>query len=354
MDRLLERRIADRERAEEACAEATRAVEAAHAALGAAAAVCGVTHPDDDALAAQLDTWLHDRAANLAVDETARSNWDQLRTLLNERSLTDVEADVRRLQERAARLAEGIDPIDLERRLRQGELASEEATLADAAQQAKQRADEARGQVQDRRARVPNVPDAEEALERAEADLSRVRRQELLLDTTRGFLERAQDQVHRSIAPVLAEGVRRWLPSVTGGRYSDVTVDPETLDVKVRATDQHLRSAGLLSHGTAEQVYLLLRATMARHLTKQNEVCPLLLDDVTVHCDEQRERAVLEVLQALSQERQVILFSQEMSVLSWAERALTGPRDTIIHLPTPAAAQDWAATPVERATQTAS
>jgi len=53
---------------------------------------------------------------------------------------------------------------------------------------------------------------------------------------------------------------------------------------------------------------------------------------VTVHCDRERKRAVLETLHQISQERQVILFSQEEDVLAWAEVYLQGQNDRITRL----------------------
>ena len=75
--------------------------------------------------------------------------------------------------------------------------------------------------------------------------------------------------VHRNVAPVFAETVREWLPRVTGGRYTDCRVDPEKLAVEVATANGRWQRAELLSHGTAEQVYLLLRLALARHLAKE-------------------------------------------------------------------------------------
>jgi uncharacterized protein YhaN len=115
-------------------------------------------------------------------------------------------------------------------------------------------------------------------------------------------------------------------------------VDPEDLNVRVRLPNGSLQPAHLLSHGTAEQVYLLLRVAMAERLTKPDEVCPLILDDVTVQSDGERTRTILETLHAVSAERQIILFTQEEDVLSWAETTLAGGgRDQLIRLNVPAA-----------------
>lgn len=149
---------------------------------------------------------------------------------------------------------------------------------------------------------------------------------------TRRFLEAARDRVHRDIAPQLKAAVERRLPAVTGGRYDQVAVDPASLAVQVRATGAPWRPATGLSHGTAEQVYLLLRLAMAEHLVTNGETAPLVLDDVTVQSDRARTEVLLDLLHDVAGERQVVVFSQEEAVLAWAERRLQGPRDALVRL----------------------
>jgi uncharacterized protein YhaN len=89
----------------------------------------------------------------------------------------------------------------------------------------------------------------------------------------------------------------------------------------------------MLSHGTAEQVYLLLRIALAQHLARPGTVCPLLLDDVTVHADTQRTEQLLELLLAAAQERQIILFTQQDQVRDWARSRLAGASHAFHTLP---------------------
>ena len=179
------------------------------------------------------------------------------------------------------------------------------------------------GSVQTEATRLPSVAEAEEALAAAQVELERVQRLGETLSHTQKFLQRAQERVHRDIAPVLTQAICERLSRVTGGRYPEVRVDPKDLTVRVRLADGTLQPAQLLSHGTAEQVYLLLRVAMAERLTTPGEVCPLILDDVTVQSDAERTVAILDALHALSLERQIILFSQEEEVLRWAKISLT-------------------------------
>ncbi len=158
---------------------------------------------------------------------------------------------------------------------------------------------------------------------------------------TKSFIESAQDRVHRDIGPRLKASVEKWLPVVTEGRYKEILFDPANLSIRVVVGDgRELRDIGSLSHGTAEQIYLLLRLALAEHLVTNGETIPMILDDVTVQFDKTRTVAVLQTLKRLSEEMQIILFSQEEDVLLWAEKELdlSNGRDLIVKLaPLPAA-----------------
>jgi len=71
---------------------------------------------------------------------------------------------------------------------------------------------------------------------------------------------------------------------------------------------------------------------MAEHLTKPGEICPLILDDVTVQFDELRKKSMLELLHKLSSQRQVILFTQETDVLLWAQATFRAPQELVVLL----------------------
>ena len=190
-----------------------------------------------------------------------------------------------------------------------------------------------RGGLEEVARNLPGVAEAEEEVERAEAEHERITNLSDILSKTQRFLEHAQDEVHRDIAPHLVKALTPWIKEVTGGRYSSVTVDPQDLMVRVSGDRSGFRDATLLSHGTTEQIYLLLRVAMADLLTKESgESCPLLLDDVTVHCDPTRQSAILNLLHAISRERQIILFSQEPETLTWAQQCLQETVDRLVEL----------------------
>jgi uncharacterized protein YhaN len=195
------------------------------------------------------------------------------------------------------------------------------------------------------------VAEAEESVHAARSELARVVALADTLDRTLALLRTAEERVHRSLAPVLASAIGRWLPAVCQGAYVDVTVDPADLSVRVKdAATGKWRDARLLSEGTREQIYLLLRVAMAEHLVTNGETAPLLLDEVTVQSDQERKRQLLDVLHRLSAERQVILFTHDDDVLAWADRRLDGERDATVllrHRRSASAAPPTVAVPVD-------
>jgi uncharacterized protein YhaN len=182
------------------------------------------------------------------------------------------------------------------------------------------------------------VAEAEERLEAAGVDVARLRDLDVVLQRTAQYLARAQERVHRDIAPELAAAVGRDLAAVTGDRYVEAVVDPASLAIQVRTRGGPLRDVDALSVGTAEQIYLLLRVALAQRLVRPGESCPLLLDDVTVHADPERTTRLLDVLLAVAARHQVVLFSQQEQVRAWAQANLTHPRHALRELPPPALA----------------
>jgi len=196
----------------------------------------------------------------------------------------------------------------------------------------RQRFDHLAGQVAAHEQELLDVADAEGEAAQADTELARVESLKETLERTLEFLEQARDRVQRDLAPVLTSSVARHLSRVTEERYHEVLVNPADLTVQVRAHGGSWRAASGLSHGTREQIYLLLRLGLAEHLVTTSESAPLLLDDPTVQSDASRTVAFLDLLHEASRERQIILLSQEQEVLEWARRRLTSEDDRFLEL----------------------
>jgi DNA repair protein SbcC/Rad50 len=293
----------------------------------AAARACSLPAPAPQEAAAALEGWVRQRTTRLVTHDERT----ELRALLRDGSLADLTQSADHARKRAAELAAAVDQALL--------AGVNEATAGDRLPELRQKAAAAQaqaataeGELREMATRIGSVAEAEEEWEAAQTEWARVRELKQILELTCGFLQAARDSAHREIAPILAQTVKNWLPRVTGGRYTDVIVDPTSLRVKVCGPPRRWRLADRLSYGTAEQIYLLLRVALAEHLTRGRDTCPLLLDDVTVHADAARTRDLLDLLLRLSTERQIVVFTQEELVAAWAREHLAGPEHTIVNL----------------------
>ncbi len=331
---ILNQQLFDRETAEKAVDDARAQWFVAEEKIMTTLARCGLDVADPEKGSEALRRWQNERKALLSnFDEETREH-AELTALLDGGTLADLENRTLANRRQATAMASGLSQIleipveNLDEQTRAAERDAYDATHV---------ATVAEVQALERGYEAPNVPEAEEVLASAQQEWERVTRLGRTLNVTLDFLRKAEERVHRDIAPLLAAGLRRWLSQVTHGRYSDARVDPRDLSVQVLGPDNEWRDARHLSHGTAEQIYLLLRAVLAEHLATTGETCPLILDDVLVQCDRLRKHALLDVIVSLSCARQVILLTQEEEVLRWAHENVITPNRVVV-LPGPAPA----------------
>ena len=335
--RLIRNRLEQRRAADRRYAAAMERHSRAADALRAAALAAGVVVPDPEGQADGLVEWRRRRQERVTEQERLGAQWDELQQVLADRTVGELRAQAERLRDYANGLTMAVDAVVMAELQQESPPADQLDRFEEDARAARAARDTFRGEMRQREADLPSVVGAEEDLEAAERDLAHLQQLGKTLETTAGFLQRAEKRVHRDIAPVLKKTVLKWLPHVTGGRYDDCKVNPKSLKVDVRGGSGPWHAASHLSRGTAEQVYLLLRLALARHLTAPGENCPMILDDVVAACDASRKVAVLETLQAISRETQVILFTHEDDVLVWAREHLSEPEDRVVELPPPAA-----------------
>ena len=330
----LERSLVSRLEAETAAANDEEQRNEAIIALRQAGEGLALRYEDGERLATRLREWVQGHETAAPDRQHATEEWNELRNLLNEGGIEGLESAATNTREAAETAAHGLDEGGIDAAVLEADAETQLHELRNLESERRQALNTAQGQLREVARNLPSVPETEEEAERAKSELDRVTNLGNTLTKTKQFLEQAQDEVQRDIAPHLVEELTPWIEGVTGGRYSSVMVDPKDLMVRVSGAGGGLRDGTLLSHGTTEQIYLLLRVAMASLLTKASgETCPLLLDDVTVHCDSERQTAILNLLQKISCERQVILFSQEPETLAWAEQHLQRGQVRLVKLP---------------------
>ena len=353
---------------EHSAAESSRRIATAEADLRQAAHMAGVDGEpaareevagagrtsdvtDDSRVAANLRAWLGRRVSAVASTEAALGEWRELETLLGGRTVQALQGEAERLTSRASELATELgsaaaelnaagathpappaadatlpklDDRDAEHRL---------VELERRASTARSDAERLAGQLMEMTLGLPSVVEAEERRAAAGLELQRVEYLDRVLETTLTILRRAEERIHRDLAPILNASIAGRLPRISAGRYLEAAVNPADLAVRVKAADGgQWRDARRLSHGTREQIHLLLRVAMTEQLVTPGEIAPLLLDEVTVQSDRRRATELLDLLHDLSRERQVILFTHDERALDWARQALNESTDRLIEL----------------------
>lgn len=247
------------------------------------------------------------------------------------RTLDDLEAEAeqarRRLQEHVERHGEFTSPGD--------ETVLETSVEADRTELTglDQRSAEIEGRIETLESLNQSPAELKEDLEYERARAIRLRDAAEAVNLAREMLEQSAREAYRRVAPHLKHALERNLPRITGGRYTEATVDDQ---LQIRVVPPETSSSvdvENLSRGTQDQIYFLERLALARLLDRTIDRPPLLLDDPFVHFDVERRRFALELLvEAAADGRQVILFSTDMRL---AEEARDLCDCRVIELPAP-------------------
>jgi DNA repair exonuclease SbcCD ATPase subunit len=280
----------------------------------------GISGSDPGQLAAELSSRL--RSLDEAEDASRRRGELEARRAqrLGGRELKTLSRRVEELTKDLSTLGGGGEPLA-------AGVASEE--LRQAYDDARARRDEVRdrllplqGRLEEQLKESGDVAALEEEVADLRQDVVRLTRAEEAVKLAIGDLELAEGVVHNDLAPVLAQGLGEWLPVITNQRYRQVWVDPSDLSMHVCAQDSDEQiQVEDLSQGTREQIYVALRTVLAKALSPKGEAVPLFFDDPFVSADDARCMALLDTFRELSKSTQVVLFSHESRVGSWAARS---------------------------------
>ena len=165
---------------------------------------------------------------------------------------------------------------------------------------------------------------AADALSTIVADSERFRHLHYAID----FLKQQVEAYRQKTQGPMIEKTSRFFQQLTGGAFEKVVAQLDEKGnpqlVALRAGGESVGTPGL-SEGTADQLYLALRlAAIDLHL-ENHPAIPLILDDLLMTFDDERTRALLPVLQALSQKTQVLIFTHHSHL-----KGLVGP-GVVVH-----------------------
>ena len=241
------------------------------------------------------------RERAVALDERRRSLQRELSSLQRDLTLEAWKARLAALQ--AGPPAAETGEVDLE--AAQLEERATSARLSAAVEQ------QARLDERIRRAfeNFRTLSEIEEDEAEAAARLDRVSRERSAVARAHEILGELWRDEQRVLAPQLNRAVERRFIRLCAAGYSEVKVDPDFC-IWVREGDTDvLRSAGDLSRGTRDQLYLALRFGILDLVSEGFDPSPCLLDEPFAAYDRARLAAAFGVVREEAERRQIILFT---------------------------------------------
>ncbi len=121
-----------------------------------------------------------------------------------------------------------------------------------------------------------------------------------------------------------------YFAAITRGRYTRVISRLGEKLIYVERPNGEQIESGLLSRGTAEQLYLSMRFALADEYAK-TVTLPIVMDDIFVNFDRERLRDTMMVLREVASRRQILLFTCHEHVAKAVREAMPGTQEITLH-----------------------
>jgi uncharacterized protein YhaN len=123
------------------------------------------------------------------------------------------------------------------------------------------------------------------------------------------LLNRAMTIYERERQPFVLKHAGRYLDKITDRRYVRVIKKADGNRLVVETPEGLQKSGSALSRGTAEQLYLSMRLAFIKEYASRVGTLPLIVDDILVNFDPQRAKTTIRLLNEVSKENQIIMFT---------------------------------------------
>lgn len=125
------------------------------------------------------------------------------------------------------------------------------------------------------------------------------------------WISRSLDLASNERFPKMLKEAQEYLALLTGGRYVGINLDKKLTVVR---SDGKKREVKYLSRGTAEQLYFALKLAFIEQIKDEINL-PILIDDSFVNFDDQRVSYIDQLLQKISKNNQVLIFTAQKNLV---------------------------------------
>ena len=119
-------------------------------------------------------------------------------------------------------------------------------------------------------------------------------------------MEIAYEKIRNSLSPEFTNELCNLIDSISNGKYKNIKFsDTEGLTIEI--DDGRYISAENLSIGTIDQMYLSLRLSSLKAISKEN--MPIILDEAFVYFDDERLKNIINFMNKNYRDKQIIIFT---------------------------------------------
>ena len=129
------------------------------------------------------------------------------------------------------------------------------------------------------------------------------------------MLNKARAKYEKERQPSVIKAAEKIFTHTTQGSYRRIFKPMDSEDILI--VDEHERAKGLLemSRGTREQLYLAMRFGLISEYEKRSEPLPIIMDDVFVNFDDDRNNQIIDCIRNFSENRQVVILTCHKRIL---------------------------------------
>lgn len=153
---------------------------------------------------------------------------------------------------------------------------------------------------------LDNLVNLEERLEADKQKKTELLQREEVINLAIENLNKAYEEMKTTITPKFTNNLSEGIKEITNNKYEKVAINDENGMIIENARGEYIE-ANKLSTGTIDQLYLALRLSMIKDLSK--ETLPIILDETFAYFDNARLEKIIQYLNEKAKEHQTIIFT---------------------------------------------
>lgn len=133
-------------------------------------------------------------------------------------------------------------------------------------------------------------------------------------------IENSYQEIKENITPEFIEELNNIISEVTNGKYQNIYLDSEN-NLLVETEKGNYVPIEMLSTGTIDLIYLALRLSATKEISKEN--LPIILDESFAYYDKERMTKILKYLSSLKQYQVLILTCSEREIQTLKQEGIS-------------------------------